>query len=213
VLDLPAQGCVNIHASLLPRWRGAAPVQRAILAGDARTGITIMQMDAGLDTGDILAESPVEIGLRDTAATLTATLAKLGSDAIVQALATIEDWKPRPQDTTGITYAQKVAKAEGRIDWSRPSIEVDRAVRAFNPFPGAETRLEGETLKIWEAVPVPGSGRPGEVIESANGRLVVACGEGALELTLVQRAGSRRLATRDFLRGMAVVKGATLQSA
>ncbi len=213
VLELPARGCINIHASLLPRWRGAAPVQRALLAGDAATGISIMQMDAGLDTGAVLHTSPVAIGARETAGSLTTTLASLGARAIVEALASIEALVPRSQDDSQATYAHKITKSEARIDWNRSSLEVDRQVRAFNPVPGAETLHQGEGLKVWDAIPVEGRGRPGEVLASSAGRLVVACGEGALELLRVQKAGARRLETRDFLRGVALDHGTLLESA
>lgn len=201
VLAIPAHGCLNIHASLLPRWRGAAPVQRAILAGDATTGISIMQMDAGLDTGAVLLRKALPIGPRETAGTLTEALAELGALAIVEALAALPRLAPQPQDEAGATYASKIAKSEARIDWSRPSMVVDRQVRAFNPAPGAETRCHGDAIKIWEAAPADGAGAPGEVLAAAGDELLVACGAGALRLAIVQRAGGRRMGARDFLRG------------
>ena len=201
VLAIPKRGCLNIHASLLPRWRGAAPIQRALLAGDTQTGITIMQMDAGLDTGDVLLESAREIGPRETAGDLTEALAALGALAIVEALARLDELRPRAQDGDKATYASKISRADARIDWTRPSDLVDRHVRAFNPVPGAEAQVGGETLKIWEAEPVAGSGTPGEVIFADADRLVIACSQGALALGEVQRPGGKRLAIRDFLRG------------
>jgi methionyl-tRNA formyltransferase len=212
VLDVPASGCINIHASLLPRWRGAAPIQRALLAGDAKTGVTLMQMDPGLDTGAILARHEVPIGIRDTAASLTETLSELGAQAIVDALAQIDSLHATPQDNAHATYAAKITKAEARIDWNRPSLEIDRAIRAFNPVPGAESRLGGETLKIWEASPVAGAGRPGEVLDAQAGRLIVGCADGALQLQVVQRAGGRRLKADDFLRGTPLARGTLLET-
>jgi methionyl-tRNA formyltransferase len=212
VLDIPRRGCLNIHASLLPRWRGAAPIQRALLAGDVQTGICIMQMDAGLDTGPVLLEKPTPIGERDTAGTLTEALARLGAAAIVEALRSIDSLVARAQDGAGATYAAKITKAEARIDWSRSQRAVDRQVRAFNPAPGAETRLGAEVLKVWEAEPATGAGKPGEVLETDAGRLVIACGDGALALTRVQRPGGKPMSAADFLRGARVARGAMLES-
>ena len=201
VLAIPRRGCLNIHASLLPRWRGAAPIQRALLAGDTQTGITIIQMDAGLDTGDVLLERAREIGPRETAGDLTEALAALGALAIVEALARLDDLRACAQDGDKATYASKISRADARIDWARPSDLVDRHVRAFNPVPGAEAQVGAETLKIWEAEPVAGSGTPGEVIFADADRLVIACSQGALALGEVQRPGGKRLEIRDFLRG------------
>jgi methionyl-tRNA formyltransferase len=212
VLEIPALGCINIHASLLPRWRGAAPIQRGLLAGDANTGITLMQMDAGLDTGAILAMHELPIGARDTAGTLTDSLAALGARSIVEALARIDSLEATPQDDARATYAAKIAKSEARIDWNRPAAEVDRLIRAFNPAPGAESRLAGEPLKIWEAIPVPGSGKPGEVLEAEGGRLVVGCARDALQLRVVQRPGGKRLEAADFLRGTPLARGTLLEA-
>jgi methionyl-tRNA formyltransferase len=212
VLEVPASGCINVHASLLPRWRGAAPIQRALLAGDAKTGITIMRMDAGLDTGPILAMHEAPIGARDTAASLTASLSELGAHAIVEALANLDSLHATPQDDSRATYAAKITKAEARIDWNRPSLEIGRAIRAFNPAPGAESRLGGETLKIWEASPVAGSGRPGEVLEAQAGRFVVGCADGALQLQVVQRPGGKRVKSADFLRGCSLARGTLLDT-
>ena len=210
VLAIPARGCLNIHASLLPRWRGAAPIQRAILAGDPRTGITIMRMDAGLDTGPALLQRPVEIGARETSAALTSRLAELGAECIVEALDALDRLVPRPQEARLATYASKVEKAEARIDWTRPNIEIDRQVRAFNPSPGAETRIPGDALKVWQAEPVDGHGAPGAVLQAASTALVVACGTGALRLEVVQRAGGKRMAAAAFLQGRALRAGQIL---
>ena len=210
VLALPRFGCINIHASLLPRWRGAAPIQRALLAGDRETGIAIMRMDAGLDTGPVLLEKRMPIGDEDTAGTLTERLADLGAEAIVEALANMPSLPERTQATAGVTYAQKISKAEARIDWARSNVEIDRQVRAFNPAPGAESRLQGEPLKIWRARAVEGTGSPGQMLRFRDSKLVVACGKGALELLEIQRPGSRRMGVADFLRGTPVDGGAML---
>ena len=213
VLDTPRLGCLNIHASLLPRWRGAAPIQRALLAGDAHTGITIMQMDAGLDTGPELLRFELEIGPRETAGQLQGRLATLGARAIVEAVAGRADGslQPRAQPAQGVTYAAKLRKDEARIDWSRSAADLDRAVRAFNPWPVAETRLDGEQVRIWEAQPFgkwehsgfpvgnPGlSLIPGTVLD-VPGRIVVATGGGALELLTLQLAGRKPVQARDVL--------------
>ena len=203
VLAAPRLGCWNIHASLLPRWRGAAPIQRAILAGDEATGITIMQMDAGLDTGPMLLARPVRIGPREDGGSLHDRLAALGAEAIVAAL---DDWQagrigPEPQPAEGATYAPKIRKEEALIDWTGAAVAIDRQVRAFNPWPVAETRWDGRQLRVWEAQPVeqaPG-GAPGEVVEAANGRIVVATGNGALALERVQLAGRRAVSAAEFL--------------
>jgi methionyl-tRNA formyltransferase len=212
VLAIPPRGCLNIHASLLPRWRGAAPIQRALLAGDADTGISIMRMEAGLDTGPLLLERHLAIGARDTTGTLTDALAALGAEAIVEALASLDRLPAVAQDAAAATYARKVAKADARIDWTQPNAAIDRQVRAFDPAPGAETRLGGETLKIWRAEPAAGSGAPGEVLRSEGAQLVIACGVGALALLEVQRPGGKRMPVRDFLRGARVDRGALLES-
>jgi methionyl-tRNA formyltransferase len=210
VLAIPALGCLNIHASLLPRWRGAAPIQRALLAGDAETGVDIMRMEAGLDTGPVLLEKRISIGARETAGTLTDKLARLGAEAVVEALASLNSLSLRAQDSALATYASKVSKVEAQIDWSRAAAEIDRQVRAFNPAPGAETTLGGQALKIWEALPGEGSGAPGTVLEGAGGALRVACGGGALAITSLQRAGSRRLDAQEFLRGFPIPAGTVL---
>ncbi len=210
VLDLPCFGAVNIHASVLPRWRGAAPIQRAILAGDRQTGITIMQMDAGLDTGDILAQREVPILAEDTSHTLHDTLAALGAEMIVEALGKIERGEARAtrQQPEGITYASKIVKDEARLDWRRPAAELDRAIRAFNPFPGAVATLGDTTLKIWRARRVEAMGVPGSVLGFDDAGLVVACGEGALALLELQRTGAKRLSAREFMRGHSLASGA-----
>jgi methionyl-tRNA formyltransferase len=201
VLVLPRHGCINIHASLLPRWRGAAPIQRALLAGDAETGISIMQMDAGLDTGPVLLEKRHPIGPRDTTATLTTALADLGAEAIVEALARLQSLHPMPQDESRATYAAKVRKAEARLEWALPASVLERQVRAFNPAPGAEAVVGEEPMKIWQAEVGAGRGRPGEVLQSGPAGILVACGEGALRLLELQRPGGKRLTAADFLRG------------
>ncbi len=213
VLDLPRHGCLNIHASLLPRWRGAAPIQRAILAGDAETGITIMQMDAGLDTGAMLLKAVVPIRDTDTAASLHDTLAAAGAQAIVDALAGYDALVPEPQDDSQATYAAKLTKDEARLDWEQPADALARAVRAYHPAPGAWTLLDGAPLKVWLAEPAkaPG-GAPGEVVRAEAGQLVVACGQGALALQEIQPAGSKRMSAAAFLTGRSLPPGTRLGS-
>jgi methionyl-tRNA formyltransferase len=217
VLDLPRFGCLNIHASLLPRWRGAAPIQRAILAGDAETGITIMQMDAGLDTGAMLARTTLPIRDSDTAASLHDALAEAGARAIVAALANLAKLAPQAQDDAQATYAAKLSKEEARLDWSRSALELERAVRAFNPVPGAWTLLEGSPLKIWSArvaadagVLQPESLMPGEVLPADAEQLVIACGKGALSIRELQPAGSKRMTAAAFLAGRSMPTGTRL---
>jgi methionyl-tRNA formyltransferase len=211
LLDVAPHGALNVHASLLPRWRGAAPIQRALLAGDAETGISIMQMDAGLDTGPVLMQERVRIAADDDAGTLHDKLASIGAQGIVKALAEVEAGRARAvaQPTTGATYAAKIDKAEARLDWSRPATELERAVRAFRPAPGAFTQLEGAALKIWRASVVDGKGAPGTVLDTQE-HLVVACGDKALAVFELQRAGGRRLQAREFLRGHPLAPGARL---
>jgi methionyl-tRNA formyltransferase len=209
VLDLPRRGCINIHASLLPRWRGAAPIQRAILAGDAESGISIMQMDAGLDTGPVLAMARTPIGPEETAGALTERLATLGAQCLVEALAALSTLAPQPQDDAGATYAAKISSAEAALDWRLPAADLARRVRAFNPVPGASTRLRGEVVKVWEAHVVHGAAAAGRLLPDRDGRLVVACGEQALELAVVQRAGGRRIGGPEFVRGGALAPGAS----
>jgi methionyl-tRNA formyltransferase len=211
VLDIPPRGCINIHASLLPRWRGAAPIQRAILAGDSRTGVSIMQMDVGLDTGPVLLEESLEISPRDTTGSLTLSLAALGAKAIVRALADLSALRPRPQDSSRATHAPKVTRAEAEIDWSESNVQVDRRVRAFNPAPGAQSRLGEEVLKLWETQPVDGGGEPGEVMVR-DGKLVVACGSGAVEVKRAQRAGGKPALGPELARGLRMEAGARMVS-
>jgi len=210
VLDIPPRGALNIHASLLPRWRGAAPIQRALLAGDATTGVCIMQMDAGLDTGPVLLREAVAIASDETASTLHDKLAALGARLIVAALEGLERGAlpALPQPAEGVTYAHKIDKAEAPVDWSRSAIEIDRKVRAFNPFPGAVTRLRGDDIKLWRASVLVGSGAPaGTVLGAGREGIVVACGSGAVRVTELQRAGGKRLPADAFLRGCPVVAG------
>ena len=200
VLDLPRFGCLNIHASLLPRWRGAAPIQRALLAGDAETGVCIMQMEAGLDTGPVLLRGSFPIAADDTSATLHDRLAALGATLVVDALARL----PLPaeaQAADGVTYAQKIGKAEALIDWSLSADELDRHIRAFNPFPGAQAQFAGQTVKLWRALPVEGAGEKGQILRVDRDSIVVACGSGALAVCELQKAGGKRLPVRDFLAG------------
>ncbi len=215
VLDLPRLGCLNIHASLLPRWRGAAPIQRAILAGDAETGVTIMQMDAGLDTGAMLTKAAVPIRETDTAASLHDTLATVGAAAIVAALANYPALVAEKQDDTQATYAAKLGKDEAKLDWSQPADALARAVRAYNPAPGAWTLLDGVPLKIWMAQAVASAERarsqkPGEVLRAEADQLVVACGDGALALQALQPAGSKRMSAAAFLAGRPLSPGVRL---
>ncbi len=202
VLDLPARGCLNIHASLLPRWRGAAPIHRAIEAGDARTGITIMQMDAGLDTGDMLLVEAIDIAPDDTTARLHDRLAELGGRLIVEALeqAGRDALVRTPQPSDGVTYAHKIDKAEASIDWTLPAEVIERRIRAFDPFPGASTMLAGEALKLWRAKVAQGAGNPGSVLAVTDEHVTIACGTGALQVTEWQRPGGKRLSARQFLQ-------------
>ena len=207
VLDIPRLGCINIHASLLPRWRGAAPIQRAIEAGDQETGITIMSVEAGLDTGPTLLRAALPIAADDNAATLHDKLTHLGANLIVNAIAHLPALTPTPQPAEGVTYANKVGKAEATLDWRQPAAELERAVRAFDPFPGAVGNLKGTTIKIWRAAPVEASGTPGTVLAVAADGIVVACGEAALRLQTLQQSGSKRLPIADFLCGFAIKPG------
>ena len=210
ILALPRHGCLNVHASLLPRWRGAAPVARAIEAGDAETGVCIMQMDAGLDTGPVILERRIAIAADDTSASLTEKLATHGAQCLTEVLANFP-WQARSQPAEGATYAKKIGKAEAHIDWSRPATEIERRLRAFDPFPGAESVCDGASLKIWRAQLVKSAGGlpPGTVIDSGGG-LVVQCGEDALALQIVQRPGGKRLPIEQFLRGFDCAPGARL---
>jgi methionyl-tRNA formyltransferase len=204
ILQTPRLGCINIHASLLPRWRGAAPIQRAIAAGDAESGVTIMQMEAGLDTGPMLLARAVPIGARETAATLHDRLATLGAEALLDALEEIAQGtaQPRAQPAEGVTYATKLRKEEATIDWSRSAAELDRQIRAFDPWPVAETRLHGRQLRVWQATPVDSraSRNPGEVLATSAVGIDVSTGNGVLRLTRVQRAGRKALSAAEFLK-------------
>jgi len=219
VLQLPRLGCLNIHASVLPRWRGAAPIHRAIEAGDAQTGVTIMQMDEGLDTGDMLLVEKLAIGPHETTASLHDRLAELGGRLIVEALelAACGGLTHTPQPAEGVTYAHKIEKAEGLIDWTLPAEVTARRARAFNPFPGLSASLAGEAIKIWSAraagAPAPTGGLPGQVIEASVDGIAVNTGDGVLVLTELQRAGGKRLAAADFLRGFALTSGQVFDSA
>jgi len=205
MLEAPRRGCLNIHASLLPRWRGAAPIQAAVLAGDAETGVSIMQMDAGLDTGAMLLRAAVPIGARTTAAMLHDTLAELGARLVLRALE--ERPPPVPQPGVGVTYAPKLAREDGRLDWSRDAAALDRQVRAFDPWPGTFTTLGGEVLKVLAAEPAEGAGAPGEVLDFF---LLIATGVGALRLLRVQAPGRGPLDAAAFLRGRPVPPGTRL---
>jgi methionyl-tRNA formyltransferase len=212
VLALPRLGCLNIHGSLLPRWRGAAPIHRAVEAGDSYTGITIMQMDSGLDTGPMLLAEMVPIAPDDSTGRLHDRLAALGARLIVQALhdAAAGRLAPHAQPGEGVSYAHKVDKAESVIDWRDSAAAIERRARAFDPFPGLQFDLPGVPVKLWRAAVVPRSSAPGTVLEAGNGRLVVACGEGALSLLELQAAGGRRLPAAAFLRGHPVAAGTVL---
>ena len=214
-LAIAPLGAFNIHASLLPRWRGAAPIQRALLAGDRETGITIMKMDAGLDTGPILSLHPIAIAAADDAQTLHDRLAALGAEAIVAAIAQIAGGRAKlePQPAAGATYARKISKREAQIDWSRPCAELERAVRALRPAPGARMQLRGEAIKLWRARCVARQGTPGSVLDSGPEGVLVACGEDALQATELQRAGGNRLAAAEFLRGFPISRGEHLGTA
>jgi len=217
VLDIPPLGCINIHASLLPRWRGAAPIHRAIEAGDAETGITLMQMDVGLDTGAMISEARTPISADDTTATLHDRLAQDGAELIVEALVELErsgKLAATPQPADGVTYAEKIGKHEAALDWRKPAAVLARQVRAFDPFPGGVSTLEdGTSIKIWAAVPVEAQGNsaPGTVADVSPEGVVVACGEGALRLTQLQKPGGKRLPVREFLAGATLAAGQRFQ--
>jgi len=202
ILDAPRHGCLNIHASLLPRWRGAAPIHRAIMAGDAETGVCIMQMEAGLDAGPVLLRKVTAIGAEETTGELHDRLAVIGAEAIVEALAKLSGLTPVVQLDEGVTYAAKIDKAEARIDWTRPAAEVARLIHGLSPFPGAWCDVAGERVKCHGARVVAGEGAPGEVISG----FTMACGEGAVEITRVQREGKKAMAADEVLRGMDLPK-------
>ena len=210
VIEAFAHGCINIHASLLPRWRGAAPIQHALLAGDGETGISIMCMDEGLDTGPVYLLESIPIAADETAATLHDKLANLGARNIVKALAGIAsgELQPKPQPADGATYANKITKAQGRIRWSQPAAEIERAIRAFDPFPGAFSHFNQQLVKVWAAQLVTDfPGQPGEVSAATEAGIVVACGSDALRLTELQRQGGKRLPASEFLRGFPIQTG------
>jgi methionyl-tRNA formyltransferase len=216
VLDLPRLGCINIHGSLLPRWRGAAPVQRAIEAGDARTGITLMQMDAGLDTGDMLRVQALAIEPQDTSASLSERLARLGARLLLETLRDLARGPVarRAQPAQGVTYAHKIDKAEAAIDWHVGAAAIERRVRAFDPFPGASFTWDGQIVKLWRAAVRAAPAAPaGQVLDAAPGTLLVACGDAALELLELQRAGGRRMPASLFLQSAAIEPGQVLASA
>jgi methionyl-tRNA formyltransferase len=213
ILECPRRGCINIHASLLPRWRGAAPIQRAILAGDAKSGITIMRMEVGLDTGPMLATRSIDIGVDETAKTLHDRLAQLGAELIVETLDALAAGGIRevPQPLEGVTYARKIDKTEALIDWRQDAVEVWRHIRAFNPWPIAETRLNGVQLRVWEAelyrAVLPGRGdappmSPGSVLQAGDQGIEVACGRGVLRILRLQLAGRKPLPAREFVQGV-----------
>ncbi len=219
VLDTPRLGCLNIHASLLPRWRGAAPIHRAIEAGDAETGVTIMQMDAGLDTGDMLLAERLPIGAQETTASLHDKLADLGARLVVEALelAACGGLTPVPQPPEGVTYAHKIEKAEAQVDWSQAAPVIARRIRAFDPFPGAAGVLNGEVLKLWRCEIDSDSPKadadPGTILSVSDAGVAVTCGAGALRLTSLQRAGGKRLPVADFLRGFPLAPGMRFEPA
>ena len=204
ILEAPKGGCINVHASLLPRWRGAAPIQRAILAGDALSGVTIMKMDEGLDTGPMLFKRELDIRGKN-AGQVTEELAKLGAEALVEWLD--RPTAPEPQPSDGVTYAAKVDKAEARIDWSKPAEEIERQVRAFAPAPGAWFEAHGERIKLLEAQVADGHGQAGQVLDE---RLTIACGSGAIAPVAVQRAGRAPMTPAELLRGFAIPNGSVL---
>jgi methionyl-tRNA formyltransferase len=206
VLDAPRHGCLNIHASLLPRWRGAAPIHRAVLAGDAETGVCIMQMEEGLDTGPVLLRAATPIGPTDTTGDLHDRLAALGAALIVDALARLADLRPEPQPEEGVTYAAKIDKAEAAVDWTRPAPEIDRQIRGLSPFPGAWTTHEGRRLKLLRSRLADGQGAPGEVLRG----LTIACGAGAADILEVQAEGRARQDAASFLRGTPIAPGTRL---
>jgi methionyl-tRNA formyltransferase len=212
VLRMPRYGCYNIHASLLPRWRGAAPIQRALLAGDQETGVTIMEVVPALDAGAMVSCAVLPISERDTAQRLHDGLSSLGAKLMVDAMRKLEQdgiLPAKPQDESLVTYAHKLEKSEAVIDWHRPAIELSRQVRAFNPFPVAHTMLNGEICRIWMATHVSGSGKPGEIVD-INDAIYVACGEGLLRIEELQMPGGKRMAAKDFLAGRQLMSGQML---
>ena len=215
VLELAPHGALNVHASLLPRWRGAAPIQRALLAGDRETGITIIRMDAGLDTGPIVAQRAIPISDEDDSQSLHDRLAPLGAELMAAVLEATDAGRARatPQPAEGVTYAAKIQDGEALIDWSQPAVEIERAVRAFRPAPGAQTGLRNTRCKIWRARLAQGRGEPGTVLSAGGEGIRIACGVDALDILELQRAGGRRLYAGEFLRGFAVAAGERLAGA
>ena len=211
VLDIPPRGCINVHGSLLPRWRGAAPIQWSVIAGDQKAGVTTMQMAEGLDTGDMLLTYETEIGARETAGELFDRLAQAGAELLVRTLVELDSITPRPQDDSRSCYAHMLDKQMAVIDWAKSAREIDCLIRGLSPWPVALTTLDGARLKIYAAEPVSGTGKPGEVLESDPKKgLTVACGAGALALHEVQLVGGKRMKSADFLRGHAIDKGTML---
>ena len=207
ILDAPVKGCLNIHASLLPRWRGAAPIHRAIMAGDAETGVCIMQMEEGLDTGPVLLRRATPIGPRETTGQLHDRLSIMGAALIIAALGQLDQLTPEPQPDAGVTYAAKIDKAEARIDWGWRAAEVDRTIRGLSPFPGAWVEVAGERIKLLASEQAEGCGAPGEVLDDG---LRVACGQGAVRLLRLQRAGRGAQDAPEFLRGLTLPRGSRL---
>ncbi len=198
ILDAPKHGCLNIHASLLPRWRGAAPIHRAIMAGDAQTGVCIMQMEAGLDTGPVLLHEATDIGAAETTGALHDRLSVMGARLIVQALDQLSDLTPKGQPNDGVTYAEKISKDEARVDWLKPATEVDRLIRGLSPFPGAWCEIAGERVKLLGCRPSTGAGSAGQVL----GGFEIACGTGSVVITRAQRAGKRAMSAQEVLLGL-----------
>ncbi len=206
VLDIPSKGCLNIHASLLPRWRGAAPIQRAIMAGDEKTGVCVMQMEAGLDTGPVIARRKTDISEDDTAASLHDRLAEIGSELIVEVL-NKRKFNAELQSEAGVTYAAKIDKAEAKINWSQPAETIDRQIRGLSPFPGAWCEMKGERVKLLGSVVTSESGPAGEALDN---KFLIACGQGAVRLTKLQRAGKGPMAADSFARGFPLFQGEKL---
>ncbi len=204
VLDAPAKGCLNIHASLLPRWRGAAPIHRAIMAGDAQTGVCVMQMEAGLDTGPVLLRQETDITPEDTTGSLHDRLSDMGAALIIDALAKLDSLPPAEQGEDGVTYAKKIDKAEAQVNWTRPNTEVDRHIRGLSPFPGAWSMVNGQRVKLLLSKTTDYTGTAGTVLDD---QLTVACGSGAVQLLRLQRAGKGAMSPADFLRGFPITKG------
>lgn len=207
ILDAPGRGCLNIHASLLPRWRGAAPIHRAIMAGDTETGVCIMQMEAGLDTGPVLMRQTTSIGAEETTLQLHDHLSQIGAKAIVDALADLDNLEAEPQSQEGVTYARKIDKSEAKVDWSEPAAIVDRKIRGLAPFPGAWCEIDGQRVKLLASRLVDGSGAPGVILDD---NLTVACGESAVQLLRLQRAGKGVQEAEIFLRGFTLKPGQSL---